>query len=81
MKTTVNISDALHEEARKIAGSEKTTVKDLIEEGLRRIISERKRKTSFHLRRVTFKGKGLQDHMQGASWEKIREMAYEERGG
>ena len=81
MKTTVNISDALHKEARKIAGSEKTTVKDLIEEGLRRIIAERKRKTSFHLRRVTFKGKGLQDNMRGASWEKIREMTYEDRGG
>ena len=81
MKTTVNISDALHEEARKIAGSEKTTVKDLIEEGLRRVISERKRKSSFHLRRVTFKGQGLQHHMKGASWEKIREMTYEDRGG
>ena len=81
MKTTVNISDALHEEARKIAGSEKTTVRDLIEEGLRRVISERNRKSSFHLRRATFKGKGLQPHMEGASWEKIREMAYENRGG
>ncbi|MFC1816241.1 type II toxin-antitoxin system VapB family antitoxin [Thermodesulfobacteriota bacterium] len=81
MKTTVNISDALHEEARKIAGSEKTTVKDLIEEGLRRVISEHKRKSSFHIRKATFRGKGLQPHMEGASWEKIREMTYEGRGG
>ncbi len=81
MKTTVNISDALHEETRKIAVSEKTTVKNLIEEGLRRIISERKRKSEFYLRKATFKGNGLQTHIEGASWEKIREMTYEDRGG
>jgi predicted DNA-binding ribbon-helix-helix protein len=81
MKTTINISDALHEEVRKIARIEKTTMKDLIEEGLRRIISDRKRKSDFHPRKVTFKGNGLQAHMEGISWEKIREMTYEDLGG
>jgi hypothetical protein len=81
MKTTVNISDTLHIEARKIAAAEKTTVKDLIEEGLRKIIAERSRNSDFRMRKATFKGKGLQPHLSGASWEKIREMAYEERGG
>ncbi|GMQ80023.1 MAG: hypothetical protein BMS9Abin03_492 [Thermodesulfobacteriota bacterium] len=81
MKTTVNISDTLHEETRKIAAMEKTTVKNLIEEGLRRIISERKRKSEFYLRKATFKGNGLQTHIEGASWEKFREMTYEDRGG
>ena len=81
MKTTVHIADALLEEARKIAAQEHTTVKAMIEEGLRRIIADRKRKKAFHLRKVTFKGNGLQPDIAGASWEKIREISYEGRGG
>jgi hypothetical protein len=80
MKTTVHIADTLLEEARKIAAREQTTVKAMIEEGLRRIIDDRKRKKTFRLRKVTFKGDGLQPDIAGASWEKIREISYEGRG-
>ena len=81
MKTTVHISDALLEEARKIAHQEQTTLKALIEEGLRRTINDRTRRRAFRLRKATFKGKGLHPDAVGASWEKIREMSYEDRGG
>lgn len=80
MKTTVEIPDSLLEEARKLASRDKTTVRALIEEGLRRIIADRKRMRRFRLRKATFKGKGLQPGVQGASWERIRDMAYEGRG-
>jgi len=81
MKTTVEISNSLLEEARKLAAREGTTVRALVEEGLRRIVSERKRPASFHLRKVTFKGNGLHSHLAGASWDQIRDIAYEGRGG
>ncbi len=81
MKTTVHIPDSLLEEARKIANQEQTTIKALIEEGLRRTIDNRKKRSAFRLRKATFKGKGLQPNAAGASWEKIREMTYEGRGG
>jgi hypothetical protein len=82
MKTTVYISDLLHQEARKIATRKKTTMKALIEEGLRRVIAdEHHRKKDFRMRRVTFKGRGLHPDVDGASWEKIREMTYGDRGG
>lgn len=81
MKTTVHIPDSLLEEARKIANQEGTTIKALIEEGLRRTIDNRKRKRSFRLRKATFTGNGLQPDAAGASWEKIREMSYGGRGG
>jgi hypothetical protein len=83
MKTTVHIPDSLLEEARtrNIANQERTSIKALIEEGLRRTIDERKKKRVFRLRRATFKGNGLQPEALGASWEKIREMSYEGRGG
>ncbi|MGH7233708.1 MAG: type II toxin-antitoxin system VapB family antitoxin [Nitrospiraceae bacterium] len=81
MKTTIQIPDSLFEEARKLAHRERTTLKALVEQGLRRIVSERKRRNGFHLRKVTFKGQGLQPHLAGASWEHIRELSYEGRGG
>ena len=81
MKTTVHIPDTILEEARRIAALEHTTVKALVEEGLRRIIDDRKKKKTFRLRKATFKGNGLQADIAGASWEKIREISYEERGG
>ena len=82
MKTTVEIPDSLLEEARKAAAREGTTLKALIEQGLRHIVGERRRRAgAFRLRKASFKGRGLQPGVAGASWERIREMAYEARGG
>jgi len=81
MKTTVEIPDALFEETRRLASKEGKTLKGLVEEGLRRIITERKQKGAFRLRKATFKGNGLQPHAAGASWERIRDITYEGRGG
>ena len=53
----------------------------LIIEGLRRILAERKRAGTFRLRKATVRGTGLQADVASGSWERIREMAYEKRGG
>ncbi len=81
MKTTVDIPQALLDEAKKLAANHRTTVKALVEEGLRHVISEHQVSVKFRLRKATFKGKGLQSAIDGASWETIRERAYEGRGG
>lgn len=81
MKTTVQIPNSLFEEARKLASKEKTTIKALIEEGLRRVVTQHKRRNGFRLRKATFKGNGLQPNLAGASWDRIRELSYEGRGG
>ncbi len=81
MKTTVHIPDSLFKEARKVAQEEQTTLKALIERGLRKVISERKQRKRFKLRMATFKGHGLQPHIAGASWDKLRDISYEGRGG
>jgi hypothetical protein len=77
MKTTVEISDGLLDEARKLASREGTTVRALIEAGLRKEVRERKRARPFRLKRATFRGRGLRPELQGARWEQIRELAYE----
>jgi hypothetical protein len=81
MKTTVQIPDSLFEEARKVAHKEKTTIKALVEQGLRKVLSERKKSKSFRLRKATYGGSGLQSHLTGASWDEIIEKSYEGRGG
>jgi hypothetical protein len=81
MKTTIQIPDSLFEEARKLAHRERTTLKALVEQGLRKVVSGRKRRNSFRLRKATFKGHGLQSHLTGTSWDQIRELSYEGRGG
>ncbi len=81
MKTTVDISDTLLAEAKKLAAREKTTVRALIEQGLRQIISARKRPEVYRLRKATFKGEGLQPGVSTATWEQLRDMAYEGHGG
>ena len=81
MKTTVDISDSLLEEARKLAGKEGTTVRALIEEGLRKTLdSRRKVGTAFQLRLVTFRGDGLLPDVREGGWERIRDLAYEGHG-
>jgi Arc/MetJ family transcription regulator len=81
MKTTIEISDSLLEEAKRLAAKEGTTVRAYVEQGLRRIVAERKTRGQFRLRKASFKGKGLQPGVQDASWERIRETIYQGRGG
>ncbi len=74
MKTTIKIADALMREAKRVAARDGTTVRALIEQGLRRELSERGRTPVFRLRHVTVRGDGLQP---GVSWERLAELANE----
>jgi len=81
MKTTLDISDPLLREARKIAAREGTTLRALVEQGLRKIIADRKAARPFRLHIVTFNGQGLVPELRDADWDKIRDLVYESRGG
>ncbi len=77
MKTTIEISDGLLDEARKVASREGTTLRVLVEAGLRKEVRERGRRKAFRLKRASFRGRGLRPELAGARWEQIRELAYE----
>lgn len=81
MKTTVEISDQLLREARQQAAQEKVTLRALVERGLRHVLSQKPAKTPFRLRDASFSGKGLHPDLGEATWERIRALAYEDRGG
>lgn len=77
MKTTIDIADSLFKEAKRTAAREGTTVRSLIEQGLRRELAERRGPGRFRLRKASFKGRGLQAGVKGASWNRLRELAYQ----
>ena len=80
MKTTIDISDPLLESAKKVAAREGTTLRALVELGLRQVLEKRRRGGAFRLRKASFRGEGLQPSARSLSWEKIRELAYGDRG-
>jgi hypothetical protein len=81
MKTTVEISDSLADEARELAARENTTLRAVIEAGLRLVLKERRKTARFRLRDASFRGEGLQPEFRSGTWERMRDAAYEERGG
>lgn len=80
MKTTVEIPDGLLLEAKERAARDGTTLRALVEEGLRTVLGAR-RAEAFGLRDASVDGRGLSEEFRGAGWERIREAVYEERGG
>lgn len=81
MKTTVEISDSLANAAKAAARRDSTTLRELIEAGLRLVLEERRRKKTFRLRDASVGGKGLQPEFRDVDWQRIRDAAYEGHGG
>ncbi|MCC6133226.1 MAG: DUF2191 domain-containing protein [Acidobacteria bacterium] len=81
MKTTIEITDSILEEAKETALKEGTTLRALVEDGLRRVLDEKRKKEPFKLRQVTVKGEGLNPGFQGAGWDRWLAAIYEGRGG
>lgn len=78
MKTTIEIADALLVEARGAAAREKTTLRALVEEGLREVLRRRKSRTKpFRLPDLTVRGQTLAPEFAArGGWTKLREAAY-----
>jgi hypothetical protein len=74
MKTTMELSDALLEAAKRAARTRGTTLRALIEEGLRRVLRDTERPPAFRLRRASFKGAGRDP--DSSSWDAVRDLIY-----
>lgn len=82
MKTTIELSDPLLERAKRLAARDSTTLRELVEAGLRHVLKERaQRAEPFVLRDARVEGRGLSPEFSGASWNDIRNASYEGRGG
>jgi hypothetical protein len=82
MKTTIDIADPLFERARDLAEREGTTLRALVEEGLRRVLDRKGARQPFKLRDARYRGpcQGLTPEFAAGGWERIRAAVYEGRG-
>ena len=76
MKTTIDIADDLLERAKRQAQRENKTLKEVVEEALRRQLAVSTPRKSFKYRPHTVKGNGLQPGIAEGDWEKIRDLIY-----
>ncbi|MES1244111.1 MAG: DUF2191 domain-containing protein [Acidobacteriota bacterium] len=80
MKTTVEISEDLFARTREVAQREGTTLRNLIEEGLRAALAKREQKSSYRWPDLSVSGEGLAPEISEGSWESIRDRIYVGRG-
>lgn len=80
MKTTIELPDDLLERGKAVARRENSTLKALIEEGLRLALRVRTRKRGALFAVEPFLGDGLSPEFAAAGWDKIRDEIYRDRG-
>ena len=80
MKTTIELPDDLLERSKAVARRENSTLKALIEEGLRLALRARAQKRPVPFEVQPFKGDGLSREFSALGWEKIRDEIYRDRG-
>ena len=76
MKTTVNLPDELLREAQELARRTGTTLRELIETGLRATVNQRGADATFTLPDAGVDGRGLQSEFRDADWNRIRDTIY-----
>jgi hypothetical protein len=52
----------------------------MVERGLHNVVSEARNGAPFKLRRASFKGQGLRSELGDASWNRLRDLTYQDRG-
>jgi hypothetical protein len=80
MKTTVDIGDDLFRRAKSLAARQGTTLRALIEEGLRFVLAQRRRDEGFTLKDAAVPGYGVQSGINEGDWEQTRDLIYREPG-
>lgn len=80
METTIDIAGSILSQAQRLAAERDTTLEALIEEGLHKVLADRREKHEFRLRRVTFGGRGMRPGMHESGWTLVRDTIYSGHG-
>jgi hypothetical protein len=76
MKTTLEIQDALLERAKKHAKRVRRPLRAIVEEGLRRVLSERPPANSYQLPDASVGDADAADPLEALTWQDLREEIY-----
>jgi hypothetical protein len=76
VKTTIEIQDALLERAKRLARRSGRPLRALIEEGLRRVLSERPVPHSYELPDASVGDAAAPDPLETLSWQDLRAEIY-----
>lgn len=76
MKTTIDIADDLLLRAKQEAKAFQTTLRSLIEAGLREILGRSSAAKQSRVEPVTYRGEGLQPGLRGKGCEAVRDAIY-----
>ena len=80
MKTTVDIADDLLLRAKALAAGRGTTLRDVLEQGLRAVLADSGQAGRFVLEDRSVNGQGLQAEFRDQPWSRLLDAAYEGRG-
>jgi hypothetical protein len=81
MRTSFDLPDALFAKAKRLAQARGTTLRELTIEGLEAVLDRHRRRAPFRLRDASYGGGGLIDGLDETDWDRIRDLAYDGRGG
>ena len=79
MKTTIDITDGLLAEAKKVAAEKHTTVRALVEDGLRLVLDRERQREPLTLRDGSVGGHGLRPAMRDAGHDVWLDAVYGDR--
>lgn len=80
MRTSVEISDSLLRKARNLARRRHTTLRQLIEEGLGRLLQAERTPNRPKLQDFSYGEGGLLPGLNSSDWDTIQARAFEGRG-
>ena len=75
MKTTIEISDALFLAAKRQAAKRGTTLRAVIEQGLRQALKDSRYESAYQPRDGRVKGRGLTRQARSAGWRAVLDAA------
>jgi hypothetical protein len=81
MRTSIDLPDALFAKAKRLAQALGTTLRELAIEGFEAVLDRHRRRAPFRLHDASYGEGGLADGLDETDWDRIRDLAYEGRGG
>ncbi len=80
MKTTIEIAEDLFARSEEVAQREGTTLRTLIEEGLRAALAQREQKASYRWPDLSVAGEGVAPEIEVDNWNLLRDRIFAGRG-